>query len=221
MRPISLFLAFMVAFLAGCCVHSSSVLAPANPESLVHQTIALVRVGEGSVMTYCSGVFISQTEILTAQHCAQAVANGFLPINRITHNQGVLINFQVFKHGAIHSALVWAEDPEHDLAILRLIDLFPHSYADLALSNPEIGDGLMLVGHPSQHVWTFLRGTLSAIQPNRWQIQAPMWFGLSGGPVFNMQGEIIGISLAIARNAPDMGFAADLQTLKDFIRDSR
>ena len=61
------------------------------------------------------------------------------------------------------------------------------------------------IGHPEQLVWSFTDGSISRIRKNfKWeygdhemkadviQTQTPINFGNSGGPLFNVKGELIG-----------------------------
>ena len=100
MKRVALIL-LAIATLLGCCLYPKAPM----PSNLVSQTVALV--GHPADMDvpdqiYCSGVFISPIEILTAEHCLSA----------LSHKQGDLISFKLFHHEHTYSAVVWSTDVE-------------------------------------------------------------------------------------------------------------
>lgn len=106
------------------------------------------------------------------------------------------------------------EDKEHDVAFL-LLDLPPGvvlptvQLADL--STMRVGDPLFIMGSPfgwanfnsvSLGILSAMQRDLDTPQPSGygWQVTfqstSPVYPGVSGGPVFNMRGEVIGVLVA-------------------------
>jgi S1-C subfamily serine protease len=109
------------------------------------------------------------------------------------------------------------EDKENDISFMQL-DLRGQEpnlpYATLAAAEPRVGDGLIIGGSPlgKENFNTFSFGVLSAdgrdlagqapSEADRYtwhvmlQTTSPAYPGNSGGPVFNMQGEVVGVLVA-------------------------
>ncbi len=97
--------------------------APTRVEAaadLASKTVALVgRDREGNPRSYCSGVWVSETSILTAYHCVEEADVG----------DGVeyAVREDVYAPGELHErasivtrvAKLYATDEAHDLALLR------------------------------------------------------------------------------------------------------
>ena len=116
---------------------------------------------------------------------------------------------------------VVAFSPSLDLALLKL-DGLPGPFPVLELDDSdriEIGDRVVAIGHPEQGgLWTLTTGTISAEFENFnatkgksvFQTETGLNRGNSGGPLVNMDGEVIGINSQIATANGDyngVGFA--------------
>ena len=114
-----------------------------------------------------------------------------------------------------YKARVIASDEKTDLAILEITD--PDEIIEnmkiLTISStiPLMGEKLFAIGHPHSLYWTVTEGVASHV--NR-RIQTPWQVliqtdtsvnpGNSGGPLFNMRGEVIGVNvLLLGRNPKD------------------
>jgi len=106
--------------------------------------------------------------------------------------------------GTIYTAKVVGTDPTTDLALIKVDGKndFPHvAFADHA---PRIGDWVVAVGNPFGLGGTVTAGIVSASSrdigsgPYDYiQIDAPINKGNSGGPAFDMSGNVIGVNTAI------------------------
>ena len=114
-----------------------------------------------------------------------------------------------------------------DLALVRVDDPVPqHPNVVLADELPNIGEDVLIMGHPDGMAFTFQKGMVSAYRdgiPGKdglfMQLQAPIYNGDSGGGVFNERGELVGIVSSFEGTAiPTMGFAVSLSTIRSFIR---
>lgn len=111
---------------------------------------------------------------------------------------------------------------EYDLAILK-IDEKIYSYGALGDSTSiQAGQDIVTISSPLGLLNTITIGIVS--YPSRMmdgnnliQISAPVYFGSSGGALFNMQGEVIGIISNGVDNAANINFAAPINVIKEYI----
>ncbi len=108
--------------------------------------------------------------------------------------------------GKTYTAKVIGTDPRTDLALIKVdggSTTFP--FAKLSDSNPRIGDWVLAVGNPFGLGGTVTAGIVSASgrdigsgpYDDFIQIDAPINKGNSGGPSFNVDGEVVGVNTAI------------------------
>lgn len=104
-------------------------------------------------------------------------------------------------------ATVLAFDIETDIAVLTTKDRFPHDVTPLEWAAEPIrqGQDLWVIGHPNGFKYTVSKGIASHTDRrmfSAWQrliqVDALIDHGNSGGPALNMDGEVIGISVAIS-----------------------
>jgi len=178
--PVALVL--IVSVLAGCCVHSG-IRHPGQRTTFIDdmksKTVALVRMdSDGDVSPYCTGVWVSRTEIVTADHCARAavenaVTKATLPdALKEKMIDGFSLTFTTLEDDAgfmrvpknIHIATVKKHDRLHDLAVLSVEekDVPKHGIAYLADMQPAVGDTVHVVGHVLGLPWTYTNGIVAA-----------------------------------------------------------
>ncbi len=108
--------------------------------------------------------------------------------------------------GGTFKAKVIGTDPRTDLALLKVDGAkknFP--FVKLASTTPRIGDWVVAIGNPFGLGGTVTAGIVSARgrdigsgpYDDFLQIDAAVNRGNSGGPTFNMQGEVVGVNTAI------------------------
>ena len=107
--------------------------------------------------------------------------------------------------GKTHPAKVVGTDPKTDLALLKVSGKSDFPFVKMAPSMPKIGDWVLAVGNPYGLGGTVTAGIVSA--ENRdigsgpyddfIQIDAAVNRGNSGGPTFNLNGEVVGVNTAI------------------------
>jgi serine protease Do len=105
-----------------------------------------------------------------------------------------------------YTAKIIGRDPRTDIAVLKIKADKPLPYVSLGDSNAaQIGDWVIAVGNPFGLGGSVTTGIISArgrdIHAGQFddflQIDAPINRGNSGGPTFNLKGEVIGINTAI------------------------
>jgi serine protease Do len=107
--------------------------------------------------------------------------------------------------GTIYTAKVVGTDPKTDLALIKVDGKSDFSYVKFADQPPRIGDWVVAVGNPFGLGGTVTAGIVSARgrdigagpYDDYVQIDAPINKGNSGGPAFDMNGNVIGVNTAI------------------------
>lgn len=128
-----------------------------------------------------------------------------------------------------YPAEVIGTDPETDLALIKIKanDLPFLKFGDSDAL--EVGEWVVAIGSPLGLDHTVTAGIVSAkgrnIQSGSYddylQTDASINRGNSGGPLLNMDGEVIGINTAIAQRAQGIGFAIPSSMAKKIILDLR
>lgn len=111
----------------------------------------------------------------------------------------------VMLDGKTHEAELVGVDPRTDLAVLKVEADQKFTYVDFGAKRPRTGDWVVAVGNPFGLGGTVTAGIVSAhgrdIGSSRYddyiQIDAAVNKGNSGGPAFNLNGEVIGVNTAI------------------------
>jgi serine protease Do len=141
-------------------------------------------------MAQGSGFFVSQ--------------DGYVVTNNHVVQNAVEVQL-VTDDGKTLEAKVIGTDPRTDLALLKVKDGGSFPFVQLAQGKPRIGDWVMAVGNPFGLGGTVTAGIVSAqgrdIGSGPYddfiQIDAAVNRGNSGGPTFNLKGEVVGVNTAI------------------------
>lgn len=120
--------------------------------------------------------------------------------------------------GARHLAQVILANPFEDIAFLRVEQDFEVPTLALQMNPVTRGEQVYVAGFPFGMPFTVTEGIVSAPSQlmsgkNYVQTDAAVNPGNSGGPVFNMNGEVIGITTSKFTSADNMGFAVPISTL--------
>src|SRR6516164_3288525 len=107
--------------------------------------------------------------------------------------------------GAVYDAKVIGVDAKTDLALIKVDADKNFAYVQFAQDDPRIGDWVIAVGNPFGLGGTVTAGIISARgreigsgpDDEYIQIDTPINKGNSGGPAFNVKGEVIGVNTAI------------------------
>lgn len=126
-------------------------------------------------------------------------------------------------------AEVKGADKSTDIALLKINAGHPLRYLELGDSDAiRVGDWVMVVGNPLNLDKTVTTGVVSAKGraigisrdvsfENFIQTDAAINFGNSGGPLLNLQGQVVAIATAINAGAENIGFAVPVNTLKEIL----
>ncbi len=163
-----------------------------------------------------------------------ALGSGFIidPTGYIVTNNHVVANAEkitaILQDNTRHPAKIVGRDEKTDLALIKIDshDKLPFvTWGDS--DDAKVGDWVAAVGNPFGLGGTVTAGIISALGRNInegpydfIQIDAPINRGNSGGPTFNLSGEVIGINTAIyspSGGSVGIGFAVPSNTAKSVI----
>ncbi|WP_309134296.1 trypsin-like peptidase domain-containing protein [Cellulomonas sp.] len=178
--------------------------------SAVRASVVAIEVTSGSSGSQGSGVIIDEDgHVVTNNHVVSGAAQGGAVAVTLTD-------------GRIFEAEVVGTDVATDLAVLRLVDA-PDDLQPAALGDSDdvvVGEPVMAVGNPLGLANTVTTGIVSALDrpvstqedarseaavTNAIQIDAAVNPGNSGGPLFDAQGRVIGITSSIATLSQQSG----------------
>ncbi len=156
-----------------------------------------------------------------------AQGSGFL----VSKNGHIVTNYHVIKNGA--SAViklpngaffavdgVLASDKARDVAIIKA---HGNDFRTLTLGDSnrlQVGEEVVAIGNPLSLESTVSNGIVSAIRTVEdeggkfVQITAPISPGSSGGPLFNMAGEVVGITTSHLIGGQNLNFAIPINDVK-------
>ncbi|HET9795881.1 MAG TPA: Do family serine endopeptidase [Thermoanaerobaculia bacterium] len=168
------------------------------------------------------------------EHKEEAGGSGFI----ISEDGYILTNNHVVENGQkievkvgdqhTYKAKVVGTDPATDIALLKIDAKEKLTAINLGDSDRlRVGDWVMAIGDPWAFDKTVTVGVVSAkgrrnltLDPNAnsfenfIQTDAAINFGNSGGPLIDVDGQVIGINTAIYRPAQNIGFAVPINTAK-------
>lgn len=130
--------------------------------------------------------------------------------------------------GKTYSAKVIGTDPRTDLALIKVEGGSNFQFAKLSDTKPRIGDWVLAVGNPFGLGGTVTAGIVSASgrdigngpYDDFIQIDAPVNKGNSGGPAFDVSGEVMGVNTAIyspSGGSVGIAFSIPAQTVKSVV----
>jgi S1-C subfamily serine protease len=158
-----------------------------------------------------------------------AQGTGFL----VSKDGRILTNYHVIAQGS--SAVVklpdgafflvdgvLAFDKARDVALIKA---HGDDFRTLALGNSDqlgVGDEVVAIGSPEGLESTVSNGIVSAIRADEekgklLQISAPISHGSSGGPLFNMAGEVVGITSSGIEEGENLNFAIPINDAKKLL----
>jgi serine protease Do len=153
-------------------------------------------------------------------------ADGYAVTNNhvVDHAKTVQV---VTDDGKILTAKVIGTDPKTDLALIK-VDGNDFPSVKFAEHNPRIGDWVIAVGNPFGLGGTVTAGVVSARgrdigsgpYDDYLQIDAPVNKGNSGGPSFDVNGDVIGVNTAIfspSGGSVGIGFDIPADTVKSVV----
>jgi S1-C subfamily serine protease len=150
----------------------------------------------------------------------------------VDHSSTFLVEINENSNKKTYSAVLITQDKENDLAILKIKDdsfekLPPLKYSFKESGQLDVGATAFTIGYPLAlngmgKEAKFTDGKISAKTGydgaiNSFQTTIPVQPGNSGGPVFNNDGQLIGLINASIRNADNVSYAIKLNYIKNLI----
>jgi serine protease Do len=158
-------------------------------------------------------------------------ADGYIATNNHVVSQATQITVEMLDGRKLPAHIISA-DAQADIAILKVDSESPLPALELGDSSDlMIGEPVIAVGNPLGFSHSVSTGIVSANHrdlqgPNNEvllgdliQTDAAINPGNSGGPLLNAYGQVIGINTAIRRDAQNLGFAIQVNKLRDMIPD--
>jgi S1-C subfamily serine protease len=180
-------------------------------------------IGTGVVVS-AQGDIVTNEHVVRDAHRAQGsewIAVWFKPPNgvRPAKNQFFL-------------ARVVQRNQRRDLAHIRLAQAMPATASVIPLGvMPDVGQEVFTIGHPKTFLWSFTQGVVSQIRPDyQWryddgvarsataiQTQAAVEPGVSGAPLLDDKGAVVGIVVGSAAEAQGVYFAVSVQHVRELL----
>lgn len=154
-------------------------------------------------------------------------ADGYVVTNNHVVENAVTVTLTT-DDGKTLDAKIIGRDPKTDLALLKTDQGGNFPFVPLANAAPRVGDWVVAVGNPFGLGGTVTAGIVSARgrdigsgpYDDYIQIDAPVNRGNSGGPTFNLKGEVVGVNTAIyspSGGSVGIAFAIPSETVASII----
>ncbi len=191
-------LAFVSLLISETFTQQSAITPQEIYEKSQNSVVFIVTYDEnGSLKSYGSGVIISEDGLVYTNY---HVINGY---DRIEIRNGKTVYTQV---------VITGFNPLFDAALLRIStdDKFP-DYIKTNESTPTVGEVIYALGNPQGYTKTLSQGLISGIREldgvRQIQYTASISPGSSGGALFNVSGELIGITASTLKTGQNLNFA--------------
>jgi hypothetical protein len=244
-KLFSLFIIAMMLGCTGCAgtLKDAKPAESKEPSALIKHmgasTVALVYPSLDEVHAYCTGVWVGDNAILTAAHCVKGVAKRIaadhdeefdadldLVGTPIHYTTELGVEGVGKEPSVIYLAKAIYVNADTDLALVQTVGRATpsHDVAKLSAVSPAVGEKIHIVGMPSGLYFTYIDGLVAAYRTDLFedkkgtymQVSAPIYFGNSGGGVFDEDGNLCGIASFMMR-APSTGFFVHINTIKKML----
>lgn len=210
-----LYTSILALFLVGCNEMSTVELV----DEVKSGTVLIANQIDVSTGGTGTGFILNDNQIVTNHH--------------VVDGKGKLFVYSSKSQRKYPAELVYA-DPIADVAVIRIVDweVFKKNENPVNLSlgdsdEMKLGDKVVVIGHPWGLTWTVSEGILSAKNrrvgqnPKHMdQIDAKLFQGNSGGPIFNEKGQVICVSnMMLALEGGSYGFCLPSDLVKKILHD--
>jgi serine protease Do len=210
-----LYTSLLALFLVGCNEMSTVELV----DEVKSGTVLIANQIDASNGGTGTGFILEDNQIITNHH--------------VVDGNGQLFVYSSNSQRKYPAEVVYA-DPIADVAVIRIVDweVFKKNENPVNLSlgdsdEMKLGDKVVVIGHPWGLTWTVSEGILSAKNrrvgqnPKHMdQIDAKLFQGNSGGPIFNEKGQVICVSnMMLAMEGGSYGFCLPSDLVKKIVHD--
>lgn len=196
----------LVIILPAVCFADAQRVFGDNNKAVV---VVVVYDKEGKTISFGSGFVVGQNGVIVTNYHVVGLKK--------THSIRIKAGDKIYKVTGIISL-----DKKNDIAILKANAKNLRTVKLGNLANTEIGSKVYVIGSPEGFENTISDGILSGkreLAPEQiiLQITAPISHGSSGGPVFNDNGEVIGVATAMLdpKKAQNINFAMSVDVFKN------
>lgn len=205
----------------------ADIVEAAGP-SVVYIEASCSRALDRSIMQFY-GFNIPQTNQTATGTGFIIDTNGYIITNQHVIDGAQTIKVTVQGDDTSYTARVVGSDYDLDLAVLKIdaSDLHAIPMGDSDIMRP--GDAVIAIGNPLGLDHSVTVGVVSAkgrpitIQDRNYknliQTDAAINSGNSGGPLINLQGQVIGINTAVSATGQGIGFAIPINTAKGILQE--
>ena len=178
-----------------------------------------------------SGIVIDNYTILTNWH----VVDGQKTMDIVMYNPSYAYNDNIPEKDIFEGEVV-AVDVSRDLALIKTKKTLRSKVKFANSWSLDVADAVFAIGNPDGgSLWTYTEGIISQlINKNFWtysdytkheanviQTQTPINPGNSGGPLFNTDGELIGINTSGHSDKQNINFSVRIDEIEDFIKNAK
>ncbi|MFA6371010.1 MAG: serine protease [Methanothrix sp.] len=220
----------LFAIIAITCINLIDLsVSEEEKASLLTDLVATVMPGTVFIQTYDSekrqissgsGFFISDDgEVVTCNHVVEDKIDNCNLTRKFFYAKVTTPDLKEFFAKAIRY------DPEGDLVLLDVV--IPRSSVHslpIRTSYPKAGEDIIVIGAPKLNKFSVTKGIISSIDrtlsdlphlETAFQIDATISPGSSGGPVFNMNGEVIGV--VRSTGGPGLNFVIPAERINNLL----
>ncbi len=165
--------------------------------------VFLIYTSDGYSTCQGTGFFISSTGVAVSNyHVFEGTWKG---LEEVTLASGEVLKIDE----------VYESSKENDYIIFKVRSQKSRPYLPIAKQRPKVGEDTFAIGNPQGLTHTLSKGIVSGYreEENYIQMTTEITHGSSGGPLFNMRGEVVGITSAGLGEA-NINFAIDIQVLR-------
>ena len=202
----------LILFLVCSLAPLSLALTPEEvAQTALASTVLIVIQDNRGRSSLGSGFVIGEGQIATNAHVVEGVSSGTVK----------LVGSET--EYAIDSIL--SSDRAHDLAIVEATGITASALSFGDSDTIQVGQNVYAAGNPQGLTGTFSSGIISAIRPEGnslvadtiLQMTTPVSPGSSGGPLLNVDGEVIGIVFSQVTRGQNLNFAIPVNFLKTLL----